>query len=608
MCASGAVLPPDWDAAATDLPLASHRVGDADVRLARLSSGIWNTGPAARDGRYTVLVDGEFAARDALWRRLGPSGTACPATDQALLLGLLAQGVSLEQCLREAEGGHFVMVHDRLRQRVLLANDRYGLRPHYYSSQPPRFVLAPTLRACLEAPWVSRALDPLSVAEYFCFQCVMEERTLLRDLQLFPAGSVAELDPATGAFTLRPYWSWRELAGATPPRSFDAAVEEVAARFRSACVASNRAEERRGVYLSGGLDSRLIVAALGGGASLSTLCYGPPDSPDIVYARRAARVAGTTHHEFLMRDARWLRELAPRHARLTEGGHGLSHAHNLWRVEEAARYMNVNLSGHFGDLLLGGSYVYAGTTDGLAASLWSVFIGKWGGGFRDVAQFADALALPAGDLTERMRSAFAASLAPYAELPPSVAHDLFALQFHGRKQIQYYLVHNRPWIESRTPFLDSALLRTLYSLPPEWRTDRRLQTAVLERYSPALAAVPWTGTRLPARNRGWSKAKARIQERLADLLYALTGTGYFGPRSASFNQSYGRWLGVELMDWVRTILTSPASMTRRLFRPPFLEQAMTNAHRNGGQAMLSVTTIGLLLTLELSAQELRLEL
>ncbi len=605
MCASGAVLPPDWDAAATDLPLTSHRVDDSGVRLARLSSGIWNAGPAARDGRYTVFVDGEFAARDALWRRLGPPGTACPATDQALLLGLLAQGASLEQCLREAEGGHFVMVHDRLRQRVLLANDRHGLRPHYYSSQPPRFVLAPTLQACLEAPWVSRALDPLSVAEYFCFQCVMEERTLLRDLQLFPAGSVAELDPATGAFTLRPYWSWRELAGATPPRSFDAAVEEVAARFRSACVASNRAEERRGVYLSGGLDSRLIVAALGGGPSLPTLCYGPPDSPDIVYARRAARVAGTTHHEFLMRDAHWLRELAPRHARLTEGGHGLSHAHNLWRVEAAARYMNVNLSGHFGDLLLGGSYVYAGTTDGLAASLWSVFIGKWGGGFRDVAQFADALALPAGDLAERMRSAFAASLAPYAELPPSVAHDLFALQFHGRKQIQYYLVHNRPWIESRTPFLDSALLRTLYSLPPEWRADRRLQTAVLERYSPALAAVPWAGTRLPAVNRGYAKLRTRVEESVAGVMARLTGSGTIAPKGRLLNHCYADWLGRDLAQWLADTLGAGRSRIERLFRSGFLGRTLERARTTPSPEI--AVTLSLLLSLEHVTRELELD-
>jgi len=605
MFTRGAPLPVGWDEPAHDLPLHAQHEGEAGVRLSRIANGIWNRDPPARDARYTVFVDGEIGGRDALWRRLGPSDVACPTSDAALLLALLQSGASLEDCLRQCDGGFFLAVHDRQQGRIRFANDRFGLRPHYYSARPEGVVLAPTLGACLDAPWVSRTLDPLSVAEYFCCQCVLEERTLLRDVQLFPAGSIAELDLGSGGFAVRPYWHWSELQATTSTPTFAAAVDEVAHLFRAACTESGREGERRGVYLSGGLDSRLIVAALGGGDGLHTICFGPPDSPDIVYARRAARAAGTHHHEFLMHDGQWLRGLAARHARLTEGGHGLSHAHNLWRVEEAAACMNVNLSGHFGDLLLGGSYVYDGPAAGVRESLYRIFTGKWGGGFGDPAQFAAAFALPAPSLVERMRAAFDASFAPFADLPPAMAHDLFALQFHGRKQIQYYLVHNRPWIESRTPFLDVALLRCLYGLPPAFRADRRLQCAVLERYSPALAAVPWAGTRLPAANRGLAKVRTRVEERLADVSQRLTGTGGVAPRGRLLNHCYPDWLRNDLAGWVSETLGAGRGHVERLFRPGALQGIVERLRAAADPA--AAVTVTLALSLEHLTSQLRLE-
>ena len=582
--------------------LKRERCVDERFTLERLTNGIWNPDQPAQRGRYVVFVDGEIGRRDALWRHFRSAASPCPATDHQLIAALLESGVSLEECVRHCEGGFFLAVFDRTEGSVRFANDRFGLRPHFYARKGAALVLGPTLKSCLAAPWVERRFDSLSVAEYFCFQCVMEERTLLQDVLVFPAGSLGRFDLAAGEFAVRPYWNWSELVAPRYSGSFDTAVEEAAALFKAACRDEGQSTQRLGIYLSGGLDSRLILAARGGGPGLHTFCFGPPDSPDIVYARRCAKAASTTHHEFTMHDGQWIRQIARQHAELVEGGHGLSHAHNLWRADEAARHIDVNLSGHFGDLLLGGSYVFAGPRPQLRDSLYKVFMEKWGGGFASAGDYVAASAGSPNDLPDRMSAAFDASLAPFSDLPPGMAHDLFALQFHGRKQIQYYLVHNRPWFESRTPFLDLPLLRLLYSLPAEFRADRRLQSAVLKRYSARLAAIPWAGTRLPPVNRGVARLRTQVEERFGRALRLLTGSRLAAPTGKLLNHCYGDWFGEDLKDWVSRTLSPDTSHVSRLFEAGFIRNAVDSA-RGRRQAGL----LGLLLSLECVMPDLGVE-
>ncbi len=608
VCAVGEQLDSPWPRPTHGVPSSAQVEAAGSLRLSRITNNIWNRNQPARSNRFAVFVDGEITGLRAAGLRLGVAASGPSEGDHDLLLALLDSGVALDELVRRCEGGFFIAVHDRIRDVVSFASDRFGLRPHYYSTHPKGFILAPTLRDCLDAPWVSRVLNQASLAEYFCLQCVLEERTLVRDVMLFPAGAIAELDLRSRVFVARPYAGWDEFQSDGSVRSVDAAIEEVANLFGAACAAAGRLDERCGVYLSGGLDSRLILAALKNPGAMHTFCFGPPDSPDIVYARRVARAARTQHHEFLMRDGEWLRKIADRHARLTEGGHGLSHAHNLWRVEEAARHIDVNFSGHFGDLLLGGSYVYDGDPADVTESLFQLFHGKWGGGFRDPAHFATSTLLAADDLHERMRDALERSFAPFAGLPAPTAHDLFALQFHGRKQIQYYLVHNRPWIESRVPFLDLALLRHVYGLPPVLRADRRLQCAVLERFSPALAAIPWTATRQPAANRGFAKLRARVESHLASLGPAFAGIGGGAPRGTLFNHAYAEWLGRDVADWAAERVLRREGTARKLFREAFLRQLIGSTAGAGEVARSSATTLGLVLTLDLVAEHLRLEL
>jgi asparagine synthase (glutamine-hydrolysing) len=579
------------------LTLSAEKTDGYVVR--RVSNGIWNRGLQATSDRFSVFIDGELRHRARLWKSLGRGlAKECPGTDQELLLALLTTH-PLSHIASRAEGSFFIAAIDRQAQAILFANDRFGLRPHYYCSKGTTLVLAPSIKACLTGGRASARLDVQSLAEFFSFQCVMEERTLLADISVFPAGSAAVFDLRTGTFSVTAYHSWAELISDGFGGTFEAAVEEATFLFRQACAEASRSGLRLGVYLSGGLDSRSILAAVPAGRTIDTFSFGPPDSPDLVYAARCASAMGTSHHEFVMTDGAWISDIAVEHTELAECGHSLVHAHNFWRAWDAGACIDVNLHGHFGDLLFGGSYVYHGTTDGLLPSLLGVFLSKWGYGNGSIESALAALCPKRPHLAEAIRTSFAASLASFEGLPPTVAHDLFALQFHGRKQIQYYMVHNTPYFESRTPYLDLDLLRCVLNLPASFRANRRLQIAALEKMRPRLTRIPWAGTDLPVINSGWPKVRSRAERFVNTLAQSMIGRRLLPPRAPLFNDCYPQWFGRDLREWVCDSVNSAENNGRQFLAHAFACGGVDGREMKVDGGRYSAARIGAMLSLHL---------
>lgn len=580
-----------------------HPIEAAGAYSGRVCNGIFNPGPHARSESLAVAIDGEFSNRESIWSALGDRDGVIPHDDQHLIAALLSRKRSLREILSQAEGQFFVMAYEAGDGTIQFGSDRFGLRPHYWARSGSQFVLAPEVKFCLAEPWMKAEFNPLSLAEYFNFQCVMEERTLFNGVEVFPAGSIGCFQVHQGSWEIEEYLAWNDLCGEPFRGSFEEAVEEASHLFKAAV---RRASQGRcGIYLSGGLDSRQILAAMPETKGLPTFCFGPSGSPDIVYARQCARIARTDHHEFLMEDGRWLRQIAEQHTRLAEGFHCLWHSHNLWRAEEAGQHIEVNLHGHFGDLLLGGSYIPSDPSGSGMAALMDTFQRKWGGMFEQIEDYVAETDPQNTHLTDEVISAFKRSYLPFAGLPPVMADDLFALHYHGRKQIQYYVIHNRSWFEARFPFLDLPLLRFLYSLPSDYRRGRRLQIAVLERLNAKLAAVPWAKTFFPASGRPLDIAKHKAKTYLDRfLIKILTGRRRMTPWAPLFNQKYCDWIDQDLRMWINEVVSSSDSMTPHLFEDRFLSQILENPRSGVTRDSRSTWLLGCVTTIELLQKEL----
>jgi asparagine synthase (glutamine-hydrolysing) len=201
------------------------------------------------------------------------------------------------------DGMFALAVWDARTGRLLLARDRTGKKPLFYCVQDGRVTFGSEIKALLACPWIPAQADLAQVAEFFTFGYVPNPRTLYKGVAQVPPASVVTYGPE-GIPRVRRYWD------ATPPREVSAA-----AGFDTTRIASllSQATERRmvadvplGALLSGGIDSSLIVGLMARASTepVRTFAVGFADDASYderSYARLVAERFGTRHTEFVVR-------------------------------------------------------------------------------------------------------------------------------------------------------------------------------------------------------------------------------------------------------------------------------------------------------------------
>jgi asparagine synthase (glutamine-hydrolysing) len=111
-------------------------------------------------------------------------------------------------CVERFNGMFAFAIWDKTRQELFLARDRYGIKPLYYSFQGNTFLLASEQKAILTHPKVSRRIDLEALFEYFTFQNLFTDKSLLKGIQMFPGGCWAKIPLGTGLGHLNPFRYW----------------------------------------------------------------------------------------------------------------------------------------------------------------------------------------------------------------------------------------------------------------------------------------------------------------------------------------------------------------------------------------------------------------
>ncbi|MGB4101375.1 MAG: asparagine synthase (glutamine-hydrolyzing) [Alphaproteobacteria bacterium] len=315
------------------------------------------------DQRYVLVYNGEIYNFAALRSALQAEGYQFRSrSDTEVVLGALAAwGVA---ALSRFNGMFAFALWDRTAQRLLLARDRYGIKPLYYALQDGNLAFGSEQKAILAMPGFRRALDPAALLEYFTFQNLFTDRTLLRDVRLLPAGHYAEYDlrAAVPELRLTRYWDFH-FREPTRPAADAEYVAELDRLFQQAVTRQLIADVPVGCYLSGGLDSGAIATvAARAQPGLKTFTCGfdlsSASGIELAYDERAAAAAlaarlGTDHTAIMLR-AGDMERVMPRLAwHLEEPRVGQSYP-NFYAAELARRSVKVVLSGGGGDELFGG--------------------------------------------------------------------------------------------------------------------------------------------------------------------------------------------------------------------------------------------------------------
>ncbi len=252
-------------------------------------------------------------------------------------------------CLRQLRGMFSFAIWDSRKQELFLARDRLGKKPLKYYYDGSSFIFASELKAILADPAVRKEIDDEAIDEYLTYQYVPHPKTGFKNIwKLEPAHYL--LVKADGSLIKKQYWS----LDFSQKLDFSESEweERVLAKLRESVRSRLISDVSLGAYLSGGIDSSLVVALMAEEISepVKTFSIGfeENDYNELPYARLIAERYRTDHHELIVRPNAL--EILPRVVYHYEEPYADSSALATWYLaRETKKQVTVALNGDGGD-------------------------------------------------------------------------------------------------------------------------------------------------------------------------------------------------------------------------------------------------------------------
>jgi len=312
---------------------------------------------------YLTMMVGEQAGIAALKAELEALGYWFRSkTDSEVLLHALAEWGTA--ALDRLNGMFAFALWDRKERTLLLARDRYGIKPLYYCAQGNRLAFASEQKAISAIPGFATPIDKRALLEYFTFQNIFTDRTLQEDVRLLPPGHFAVLDlgRASPALVVKQFWDFDFREPTTFARD-EEYREELGRLFSQAVSRQLMTDVELGSYLSGGMDSGSITAvAAASFPYLKTFTCGfdlsSASGIELGFDERAKAEAmsyhfKTEHYEMVLKAGDMERCLPQLAHHLEEPRVGQSYP-NFYAAKLASKFVKVVLSGAGGDEIFGG--------------------------------------------------------------------------------------------------------------------------------------------------------------------------------------------------------------------------------------------------------------
>jgi asparagine synthase (glutamine-hydrolysing) len=563
------------------------RVGLGHRRLSIIDLAGGRQPLANEDDTVWIVFNGEIYNHVALRRELLARGHRfrTHSDTEAIVHAYEEWGAD---CAKRLRGMFAFAIWDERQQRLTLVRDRMGIKPLYYAQRGGDLLFASEIKSLLCDRTIGNEIDEDALAAYLALRYVPAPLTMFRGVQKLPPATV--LTWQGGLISLSTYWDVKDTPtrDATPPTEAEAAAD---LRSRVDYVTKLRlmAEVPVGAFLSGGLDSTMITAAMleaedaRGALKTFSVGYAEDDAQsedELAYARMAADALGTEHHEVRVS----MREAAEALPKI------------IWHLDEpvadpacvplyflsrrAREEVTVVLSGEGADEAFGGYYIYRKMArleqlrQRLGAGTAMAWLGHLGAQLpsHKLRRAARAIALPLDasyrgvsrafdddvvmQLHKNGQQARAAEvvqrlLAPHWEATRGMSPLRRMLYLDGRvwlpddllvKADKVTMAHA---IELRVPFLDHELMEYAWSLPDHLKIAGGVGKALLRR-----------------------SARGRVPQAILDRPKKGFGT----PTAA--------WLRGGMRALAHDALTDSRSLTRSRFDARFVERLLTR-HQGG---------------------------
>lgn len=527
------------------------------------------------DERYTITYNGEVYNYEEIRARLRKLGhTFDSDSDTEVVLHAYAEWGA--DALERFQGMFAFAIWDAQEDKLFLARDRYGVKPLYVAADENCLFFGSEVKSLLASGEIDRRVDRRALREYFTFQNIYSDRTLLDGVRTVPPGHHVTVDVPSGELEEVEYWDYDFTDKLDPDEvSRDECAAEVRARFEQAVERQLVSDVPVGSYLSGGMDSGSIVAVASrklprlttvtGGFDVSDAEGLEADFDERGAAERMARTFDTQHVERYMHAGDAVDNLGELAWHLEVPRVGMCwqnfHVHDL-----ASRFVTVVLSGAGGDELFGGyPWRYervrdADTPDEAADAYfdyWQRLIPQADHG----SFFTDAVLDETDDFEPREAFDDVLEDAPVRDEEPLDLAFYFELKtfLPGLFTLADKLSMARS-LEIRVPFLDRDLVDYATKIPPEYKVTSEDPDVEVEGQDAEIADD------VRVSNEGKRVLRDAMRGLIPDEIVERDKQGFSTPD--------GTWYRTENREYVEELLLDERTLERGYLQPDAIRRVV----------------------------------
>ena len=345
------IIPPKRDPSIVDgrpspgVALGFRRLSIIDLALGHQPLG-------NEDGSVQIVFNGEIYNYQQIRHRLEGSGHLFRSQSDTETIVHLYEDLGVD-CFSHLNGMFALAIWDSHRDRLVLARDRLGKKPLYYTIQNGRLLFASELKSLMTLPGIAKQIDPGAIDLFLTYQYIPHPHSIYRGIHKLPPGHFAVFE--NGELKIEKYWNvdWAKET----PMDQPAASAQLRTLLSDSIRLRLRSDVPLGAFLSGGIDSSLVVAIaqqhLDRPIQTFSIGFSEADFDETHFAKMVADHVGTKHERFeVTPDAM---SILDQLVNQYDEPFGDSSAVPTWYLSEMTRkHVTVALSGDGGDELFGG--------------------------------------------------------------------------------------------------------------------------------------------------------------------------------------------------------------------------------------------------------------
>lgn len=273
-----------------------NNVGLGHRRLSIIDRSSGQQPMHSADKDLVVVFNGEIYNYQGLRKELKEKGHSF-ATNSDTETILAAYQEYGQDCVEKFRGMFVFAVYRKSDKSLFIARDRLGIKPLYYSFENGTLVFGSEIKALLASNLVDKQLDYSALSDYFTYLYIPAPKSIFKNIRKLEAGHT--LFFKDHKISIRQYWNLKFRPDTT--KTEDEWVEELNAIIRESVDMRMISEVPLGAFLSGGIDSSLVVATMAGlsqtPVKTNSIGFNEAAFNELPYARETAALLGTAHAE-----------------------------------------------------------------------------------------------------------------------------------------------------------------------------------------------------------------------------------------------------------------------------------------------------------------------